>query len=162
MKHEHEIGSCIRSLSFLVGEGGFFEELARNAHRIALTRLGLCDLYAEECLWELDLYGVDNADLILCSLRSTGALHHLTMQNVEWEPVHKFCLHNKLGRLTGSMKRRHAKSLLPTLLKSAKYITAIRIHRSLCIAGTWRFGWTDPTRGYREIATAFSNCCEQT
>jgi hypothetical protein len=158
-KHEHveTIGSCIRSLSIAPSRGyGILQELARNAHRIALTRLTLYDLDAEECkhlaqylfkttcLRELDLDGVDNLDLIMRSFRSNGTLHQVV--EWPWPSAHTFCMRNKLlclllhdlagtefkdkdskvGCTTDSMKRRHAKSLLPTLLQSAKHITALR------------------------------------
>jgi hypothetical protein len=103
-KHEQveTIGSGIRSLSLVAvagGGNGFLEELARNAHHIALMRLSLFYLGDEEsqhlvqyiskttCLRELDLDGVD--DRIMCI--ACGAMERCITSSTVRPHTHSVC-----------------------------------------------------------------------
>jgi hypothetical protein len=133
MKHEHvegqelqnseecpypTIGSHIRSLTLSPvsnGGRGFLRVLARNAHRIELTKLSLyCLDDDDDCkhlaryiaktrsLQELDLSDFDNGDdddyyPILCSLQTNGTVHTVTIPGeVASRLANSFCLRNKL------------------------------------------------------------------
>jgi hypothetical protein len=144
------IGSQLRTLELLCPGKGFVRALARHAHRFCFTKLTTCGLDTKDCkqlarfisttslLQELDLFNVDDEYSIVCSLRSNGTLHRVT-GDLESRLVHSFCLRNKflrrvLDRLTvidsnqciSKAKDRGAVSLVPSLLQSAKQVSASR------------------------------------
>jgi hypothetical protein len=137
-----------------IGGPGFVQALARNAHHVDLTSLKLRLLDHYDCkdvaryisatlsLDTLELKGIQNLYPILCSLQSNGTLQRVTLDDEtsenELRLVNSFCLRNELLGPTlldladdnnaelESLASHCTTCLLPTLLQSAKHITAMR------------------------------------
>jgi hypothetical protein len=156
------IGSHVRSLSVSpVCNAGvdFLIILGQNAHRLQLSSLKLFVLDGEECedlaaciattlsLQELELGQIESPRPILCSLRSNGTLHTVSIPGeIESRLANGYCSRNRLvGPLLQSLaaaelnendaqadseaspvKDRSTKSLFPSLLQSAMQVTATR------------------------------------